>query len=79
MMETEGERRWRVFLLEGRPVLVETPGGEVVPFVGLIREVPDLLPRVVVDLGAVRYIANGADVMGPGVVSVEEGVEEGSL
>jgi len=78
VMETEGERRWRVFLFEGRPVLVETPDGDLVPFIGLIREVPDLLPRVVVDLGAVRYIANGADVMGPGIVSVEE-VEEGSL
>ncbi len=31
----------------------------------------DLLPKVVIDSGAVRHIFNGADVMRPGIVSFE--------
>jgi PUA domain protein len=30
------------------------------------------LPRVVVDMGAVPHIANGADVMAPGIISIDE-------
>ena len=37
------------------------------------------LPQVVVDMGAVPYIANGADVMAPGIVEVEPGIAEGEL
>lgn len=37
------------------------------------------LPRVVVDMGAVPYVVNGADVMAPGVVRVEGKFLEGGL
>ncbi|MFX0161875.1 MAG: PUA domain-containing protein [Candidatus Hodarchaeota archaeon] len=37
------------------------------------------LPRVVVDMGAVPHVVNGADVMAPGVVRVEGEFMEGSL
>ena len=45
---------------------------------GFIPGLPSLLadnvqlPKVVVDMGAVPHIANGADVMAPGIVSVDE-------
>ena len=32
----------------------------------------DVLPRVVVDMGAIRFVCNGADVMAPGIVEVDE-------
>ncbi|MEM2192348.1 MAG: PUA domain-containing protein [Candidatus Hadarchaeales archaeon] len=35
------------------------------------------IPKVVVDMGAVPHIANGADIMGPGVVSADESIHEG--
>ena len=31
-----------------------------------------VLPRVTVDMGAVKFVSNGADIMRPGIVSVEE-------
>ncbi len=34
---------------------------------------------VTVDMGAVKFVANGADVMGPGIVDVEASVVEGDL
>jgi PUA domain protein len=34
---------------------------------------------VTVDMGAVRFVANGADVMGPGVVDADPSLTEGDL
>ena len=34
---------------------------------------------VTVDMGAVRFVANGADIMGPGIVDAEDSIVEGSL
>ena len=34
---------------------------------------------VTVDMGAVKFVANGADIMGPGIVDVEDTVAEGDL
>lgn len=52
--------------------------GSWVPALPLLLEREDLLPQVVVDMGAVRFVANGADIMRPGIVEVPE-VEEGSF
>ncbi|MDO8055805.1 MAG: RNA-binding protein [Candidatus Hermodarchaeota archaeon] len=37
------------------------------------------LPQVVVDMGAVPHIANGADVMAPGIVEVNPDITKGEL
>ena len=34
---------------------------------------------VTVDMGAVPYVTNGADVMGPGIVEADDGIAEGDL
>jgi len=34
---------------------------------------------VTVDMGAVPYVTNGADIMGPGIVDADEGIEENDL
>jgi len=39
----------------------------------------DLGLDVVVDMGAVRFISNGADVMAPGVVEADERIKEGEM
>ncbi len=44
--------------------------GEIIPSLTDPKTI-DLLPKVVVDEGAVRHIFNGADVMRPGIVSFE--------
>lgn len=49
-----------------------------VPALPLLLEREDLLPQVVVDMGAVKFVANGADIMRPGIVEVPD-CEEGSF
>ena len=34
---------------------------------------------VTVDMGAVRFVTNGADVMGPGITEADDGISEGDL
>jgi len=36
----------------------------------------DLLKKVAVDMGAVKFVVNGADIMRPGIVEIEEGIGE---
>ncbi len=64
-----------VYLLEGRPLCFRKEG----------RLFPSLhyadafrLKKVVVDMGAVRHLINGADVMAPGIVEMDE-VKKGEL
>ncbi len=54
-------------------------GGRLVPHLRLLLERPGALRHVTVDMGAVRFIVNGADVMRPGVVAVEDGIAAGDL
>ena len=34
---------------------------------------------VTVDMGAIRFVSNGADIMSPGIVDASEGVEPGDI
>ncbi len=74
-----GKGMQKVFLSENSPVLVELYDGSIVPYVEAAERTDLSLPRIVVDPGAVPHIANGADVMGPGIVGIEGEVKEGDL
>lgn len=43
------------------------------------KEVLDFLPSIIVDMGAVPHIANGADVMRPGIREIKKQFNEGEL
>lgn len=34
---------------------------------------------VTVDMGAIRFVSNGADIMSPGIVDASEGIEAGDI
>ncbi|MBS7636343.1 DUF1947 domain-containing protein [Candidatus Bathyarchaeota archaeon] len=59
----------QIYLLNGEPALFKS-GENVYPTL-LFKEVFALLPKVVVDMGAVPHICNGADVMAPGILRFE--------
>lgn len=46
------------------------------PTLHFMLENSDSLSKVVVDMGAVKFVVNGADVMRPGIVSCEEFIED---
>jgi PUA-domain protein len=55
----------RIFLSSGRPLLAEAKGS-LYPTL-IFNELFAVMPKVVVDMGAIPYICKGADVMAPGI------------
>lgn len=64
----------RIFIVNGKPLLVKS-GDELFPTLVFDKLFP-LLPKVVVDMGAIPHICNGADVMAPGVVRIQGEFDE---
>jgi PUA-domain protein len=67
----------RVYMVDGHPVIAESDD-ELFPTL-LFKEYILALPKAVVDMGAVPYVCNGADVMAPGVVEIQGQFEKESL
>jgi len=66
-----------IYLFNGKPSLVKA-GEKFFPAL-VFNEFFDLASKVVVDMGAVPHICNGADVMAPGVVRFEGEFRKGDF
>jgi PUA domain protein len=66
-----------VFLVNSKLVLFKI-GENIYPTL-LFEEFSTSAPKVVVDMGAVRHICNGANVMAPGIVRFEGSFRKGDL
>ena len=66
-----------LFLINGKPLLFST-GEDVFPTL-FFMEISSRMPKVVVDMGAIPYVCNGADVMAPGIVRFEGEFSKGDL
>ena len=58
-----------LLLINGKPLLFKSPES-ILPTL-MANELISEVPKVVVDMGAVRFVCNGADVMAPGIVRYE--------
>ncbi|RME78012.1 RNA-binding protein [Candidatus Woesearchaeota archaeon] len=59
-------------------VFFTLPQGRLAPSLKFLLK--DLyLPKVTVDMGAVKFVVGGADIMRPGVTACDEGVMQGDL
>ena len=47
-----------------------------IPTLQKLQEEPHLLKQITVDMGAVKFVINGADIMRPGITEIEEGIEK---
>ncbi|MFX1510661.1 MAG: PUA domain-containing protein [Promethearchaeota archaeon] len=72
------EDKTQFYLVQSEMWLVELQS-EVVPGLPALIEKNVELPQVVVDMGAVPHIANGADVMAPGIYTINEDLKPGDL
>jgi PUA-domain protein len=54
-------------------------GDEIIPSLRLVLSNKINLKKIIVDMGAVKFVVNGADIMRPGVVEVEEEIEKGEI
>jgi len=52
--------------------------GRLVPHLKLLLE-NMCLPKVTVDMGAVKFVVNGADVMRPGITKIDENINKDNL
>lgn len=48
---------------------------KIVPTLKLLLE-NNFLKKITVDMGAVKFVASGADIMRPGVVEIEDGIKK---
>jgi PUA-domain protein len=67
----------KIYLVNGRPLFFKV-GERLLPTL-LFQDFASRAPKIVVDMGAVPYVCNGADVMAPGIVRVEGEFGEGDL
>lgn len=49
--------------------------GKIIPTLKLLQA-HDLLKKIVVDMGAVKFVVGGADVMRPGIVEIDPEIKE---
>jgi PUA domain protein len=54
-------------------------GGDIIPSVRALLAKELNIKSVSVDMGAVKFVVNGADIMRPGIAAFEEGIEVGEL
>lgn len=66
-----------ILLVNHKPILVGIQG-KIFPTL-LFNEIFDLMPKAVVDMGAVPHVCNGANVMAPGIVRFEGEFKKGDL
>jgi PUA-domain protein len=67
----------KVFFADGVPVILRKPEG-LFPTLKFLQVI-DTLAKVVVDMGAVAHLANGAQLMRPGIKGFEKDFRKGDL
>jgi PUA domain protein len=68
-IETTETADAKIYFIDGKPLLADS-AGRLFPTLFFDKFLA-FLPKIVVDMGAISYVCNGADVMAPGVVRIE--------
>jgi len=66
-----------LIIVNGRAIAIKLDE-EIIPTL-IFSQAISKLPKVIVDMGAIPHICNGADVMAPGIVRVEGEFGEGAI
>ncbi len=67
----------KLFLIDDKPFAISTGSG-LFPSL-LNEELLKILPSIIVDMGAIPHICNGADIMRPGIKEIHGAFEEGAV
>lgn len=70
--------KWSMIFVDNEPHLFKIEG-VIFPTVKGALEMKPERRLVKVDAGAVRFVVNGADIMGPGVVDADPSIKEGDF
>lgn len=52
--------------------------GNIIPTLKLLLK-NNFMKKVTIDMGAVKFIASGADLMRPGITEIQDGIDEGDF
>lgn len=66
-----------IFIFNGRPIFAKSDG--TLFFTLSFEKLFSLFPKIVVDMGAVPYVCKGADLMAPGILSINGEFEQNDL
>ena len=58
-----------IYILDDKVEFIEKDG-KIIPFLG--GSIVENLPTVTVDMGAIRFVCNGADIMAPGITDLDD-------
>jgi PUA-domain protein len=75
MLETDVEN---LILVDGKPLIMILDGEPYPALKGALQR-PLESHYVVVDMGAVYFVAKGADIMSPGIVEADPQIQEGDI
>ncbi len=73
----ETEEGYKVILQKGTPVFFYYDNIPIPTLKMCMDNCP--LKKVVVDMGAVKFVTSGADIMRPGITSIDNDIEEGEF
>jgi PUA domain protein len=73
----EMEDEYLIYIIDGDFLLIETEKDLIPSLKAILNEKLDL-KKVVVDMGAIKYVVNGADVMRPGIVEIDSNIKKDS-
>jgi len=68
----------RILLLDGQVIFFEHEGRMFPALRALLNGLIDV-PKITIDMGAVRFVVNGADIMRPGITEIDDRVKENSI
>jgi len=76
----ETDKDVSLVLFNGEPYFLKK-GDMLIPSLKLFlkNDVRDIKGRVIVDMGAIRFVTNGADIMRPGIVDIDEEISADSF
>lgn len=61
----------KIYLVNNKPIIIEVNDQKNIPSIIALQICNEDLPKIVVDMGAIPYIVNGADIMAPGIVKIK--------
>lgn len=66
---TCSHERINIYTVQSVPIFLNHFDGPFIPHLRVLHRYPDLLPRVQIDRGAIKFLLSGANMMAPGVLS----------
>lgn len=73
-VELREEKNYKIIFLNKQPFLFYY-GKQILPTLKYLQN-HEILRKITVDMGAIKYIINGADIMRPGIKKIEPGLKE---